>query len=79
MWGASRPGRGNALSIALAMADSFSPHYEADAVSRPGEWLAVIPRFTREPLNAELAEDLARALDNYGRVPTLAEDGTLLD
>jgi hypothetical protein len=71
---AETPDAYNALYVT-----NFSPQYDGEAISSRGEWLAVIPRLAQEPLNADLGGDLARALDGYGRVPALAEDGTLLD
>jgi hypothetical protein len=58
---------------------NFSPHYEGDDdITRRGHWMAVHPKYVRHPLAFDLIGDLQLALDNYGRVPSFAEDGVLL-
>jgi len=56
---------------------NFSPHYDGDDISRGGSWLEVTPRFVREPLTAGLWPALYSALNTYGRVPPISEDGLL--
>lgn len=58
---------------------NFSPQYDGDDISRGGSWLAALPLHVREPLRHDIRTGLQRALDTYGRVPALAEDGTLLE
>jgi hypothetical protein len=57
---------------------NFSPHYDGDDISRWGSWLAALALHVREPLEHDIGPGLQRALDTYGRVPALAEHGTLL-
>jgi hypothetical protein len=56
---------------------NFSPHYDGDDISRGGPWLELSPLFVREPLTANLWPALRSALDTYGRIPPISEDGLL--
>jgi hypothetical protein len=56
---------------------NFSPHYDGDDISRSGSWLEVSPLFVREPLTANLWPALRGALDSYGRIPSISQDGLL--
>jgi hypothetical protein len=56
---------------------NFSPHYDGDDISRGGSWLEVSPRFVREPLTANLYPAVRSALNTYGHIPPISEDGLL--
>lgn len=58
---------------------NFSPHYDAEAVSQGGAWLAVWPSFAKVALQYDIQAALLRGLNAYGSVPAFAKDGTLLD
>lgn len=58
---------------------NFSPHYSRDDLAQAGEWLAVVPFHTRVPIGFDLMSMLSAALDNYGRVPDIREDGEIGD
>lgn len=57
---------------------NFSPHYEAEDLSAGGTWMGIVPQHTRIAPTYDLSRMLERALDNYARVPSFAEDGGLL-
>jgi hypothetical protein len=58
---------------------NFSPHYDANDISPEGAWLVTWPTYARTPLQHDFQPELMQALNAYGRVPAVAEDGTLLD
>src|SRR4051812_22328280 len=53
------------------------PHYDSDDISGGGSWLEVSPRFARDPLTANPWPVLRGALDSYGRIPPISEQGLL--
>jgi len=75
-------GSGDSASLAgdlgsAAYVTNFSPHYDGDDISRRGSWLEVSPLFVREPLRANIWPTLRSALDSYGRIPPISEEGLL--
>jgi hypothetical protein len=67
---ADAPDKYNALCVT-----NFAPHYQGDDLASGGEWLAIKPLFTTNPLNFDLTGMLDAALNNYHRVPEITEDG----
>lgn len=54
-----------------------SPHYDGDDVSQRGSWLEVSPFFVQEPLTANIYPALRSALNSYGRIPPISEEGLM--
>jgi hypothetical protein len=57
---------------------NFAPHYDGNDLARPGEWVAVKPLHTANPLLFDLTGMLDAAMNTYHQVPAFAEDGELL-
>ena len=66
----AKPDVYNALVIT-----NFSPHYDGDDLARRGEWLAIWSNYVRNPIGLDFIELFRIALDAYGRVPEIREDG----
>jgi hypothetical protein len=70
---ANEPSQYNALYVT-----NFAPHHQGNDLARGGEWVAVRPLYTRSPLQFDLTGMLDSALNNYHRVPEIAENGEIL-
>jgi len=70
---AEEPDSYNALYVT-----NFAPHYQGDQLASGSEWAAVKPLHSRNPLGFDLTGMLDHALNNYHRVPEVAEDGVVL-
>ena len=57
---------------------NFSPQYDGDDLSPGGSWLEVSPLYVKQPLTADIYPALRTALNAYGRVPAISEEGLLL-
>lgn len=58
---------------------NFSPHYAADDLGIENESVFIESLFVRNHLPDEFRAMLTTALNTYGRVPELTEDGELRD
>ncbi len=56
---------------------NFSPHYQEDDVAVSPEFFFIQSKFVADQLPAEFLTMLLRALETYGRVPEMTEDGDL--
>ena len=56
---------------------NFSPHYAGDDLGIENEYVFIESRFIRDRLPEEFRAMLMTALNTYGRVPELTEDGDL--
>lgn len=56
---------------------NFAAHHQGDDLARGGEWGSINPLFTRSQLSFDLTGMLSLALNNYHRVPEIAEGGEI--
>jgi hypothetical protein len=52
---------------------NFAPHYHGGGVASRGEWAAIKPVYTRQPLEFDLTGMIDHALNSYLRVPEIGK------